>query len=82
MNHCDNCGCEIFDYYYLSYTHCSENDSAHYYLCPECMQNIRDILNNMKKHKNKKKDNSNINALSFEVIPEGYRIIRGYNNEE
>ncbi len=76
---CDRCGCELFDFYYMSFAHYRNNEEGHFYLCPECMFKIKEVLGEKVKvearHIKKSVDNKTY-TVSFE-LPDGYDIIRG-----
>jgi len=87
MNTCDRCGCELFDFYYLSYAHYKNNEEGHFYLCPECLFEIKALLNNVGKRRkvNVKSFKQGFDRETYTVsfdLPDGYDIIKGADDEK
>jgi hypothetical protein len=78
MKNCDRCGCEIFDFYYLSYAHSDRDEEGNLVICPRCKHQFDEFMHFRKagiEGKEIGKQNSKF-TITFNV-PDDYEIIRG-----
>lgn len=86
MNNCERCGAELFDYYYVHATSLnSTTGNKHFYICPSCFKELEEFMKgkNIKAIIKRFKDtfDKDTYTISFD-LPEGYKIMRGDENNK